>query len=179
MIRRISFYDVLSLDEFSGLTQFDLLKRSMDYKVAPYLFKMGADVDQTILVQACRHRTLDGEDKLGYTYVAMERTDKNWLDSPFSTMAARVHSQTDKELSSDMLKMSKEGMDFSRFKQMALAAATKAELALARERREEFIPVETYGDDLSEISALQTILAHVRGGLHPDEDMVNPPKGVL
>lgn len=178
MIKRVSFSDVLSLAAFKGCNHFDLLPRKMDSEVAPYLFKMGINIDTQVLVQACRHRTLEGKEHLGYTYVGMERTDKQWLDSRFSTMSARIASQTDKELASDMIKASRQGFNYEQFKKMALLAATPEELRLARERREPLVPLDSYEKDLAAIKALQSVQEAVRGPLHPDEDMINPPQGV-
>lgn len=179
MIRSISFQDVLSLEAFQGLSQFDLLPRKMDSDIAPYLYKMGANIDTQVLVQACKHRGVDGQERMGYRYCAMERTDKQWLDSKFGSMSARIASQKDKELSSDMIRMSVQGMDYNAFKKMALMAATPEELRMAREKRVPEPPVESYEDDLATMKALQTIQIAARGPLHPDEDMINPPQGVL
>lgn len=179
MIKRVSFFDVTSLPAFQGMSHFDLLPRKMDSEVMPYLFKMGINIDTQVLVQPCRHRTFEGKEVLGYAYVGMERTDKQWLDSRFSTMSARIASQKDKELASDMLKASKEGVDYSSFVKMALMAATSDELKLAKERREPLIPVDTYEDDLATMKSLKLVQEAARGLLHPDEDMINPPQGVL
>ena len=179
MIKRVSFYDVLSIPAFHGMSHFDLLPRKMDSEVLPYLFKMGINIDTQVLVQPCRHRTLEGKEALGYTYVGMERTDKQWLDSKFSTMSARIASQKDKELASDMLKSSREGVDYSSFVKMALMAATSDELKQAKERRESIVPLDTYDDDLSIMKSLKLVQESARGYLHPDEDMINPPQGVL
>lgn len=179
MIKSISFYDVLDIPRFEGLTQEDLLSLKMDKEVMPYLYRMGANIDTQVLIQACRHRCLDNSSVMGYRYCAMERTDKQWLDSRFGSMTARIHSQKDKELSSDMLKMSKEGMDWNSFKRMALMAASDKELELVRERRVVDDFVDTYEDDTAAMKALQKLQISIRGWLHPDEDMINPPKGIL
>ena len=179
MIRSISFTDVLQLEPFVAMNQFDLLPRKKDSDVMPYLFRMGCNIDTQVLVQACRHNTSMGKSVMGYRYCAMERTDKEWLDSKFGSMSARIFSQKDKELASDMVKASKEGQDWSGFKRMALMAATPEELAQARERRIPESPVETYEDDLNYMRLLQKIQIEARGYLHPDEDMINPPEGVL
>lgn len=179
MIRSISFQDVLSLVPFQGMSQSDLLSRKMDSEVAPYLYKMGINIDTQFLVQACLHRNLAGEKVLGYRYCGMERTDKEWIDSKFGSMGARINSQKDKELSSDMIRMSRQGFNYEQFKKMALMAATPEELRQARERREPLIPVETYEDDLATMKSLQVFQIAARGPLHPEEDMINPPQGVL
>lgn len=179
MIQGISFYDVLTIPEFSGLKMFDLLPTQMDSKVAPYLYKLGIDVNHVVLIQACKHRRDNGEVVLGYRYVGRERTDKSWLNCIHSSMAARIDSQKDKHLAADMLKMSKEGQDWRSFKAMAIAVAADAgELEYVQKHGfEEEKPEPTYKEDLSEIQTLMELQRAVRGGLHPDENTLNPPKG--
>ena len=179
MIRGISFYDVLSIPEFSHMKHFDLLPTTMDSKVSPYLFKLGIDTSHVILIQACKHRKDDGQVVLGYRYVGRERTDKPWLNCVHSTMAARIDSQKDKHLAAEMLRMSKEGQDWRSFKAMAIASA-KAEDITAAQRHglEEEKPEPSYREDISEIQSLMEVQRAVRGYIHPDEDTLNPPKGI-
>ena len=182
MIQGISFYDVLTIPEFCHLHMVDLLPNEMDARVAPYLYKLGVDVNHVVLIQACKHRRDSGEIVTGYRYVGRERTDKTWLDCIHSSMAARVDSQKDKHLAADMLLMSKEGQDWRSFKQMAIAAAADINGALDYVQKhgfEEEKPEPTWRDDLEQIRVLQALQKQVRGYLHPDEDTLNPPKGIL
>jgi len=169
MLVYFSFYDVLKIKEIAAVADnpFDLLPREVDNLVAPYLFKLGGFIDNGLKIQACVHRTIDLKVVTGYRYVCTERYDKEWRNNKNFSMSARINSQTDTELASDMVRISVEGMGESGFRAMAMASMGK-EGATRNTRKDES---ETWEEDRSTIVALQEIQKGVRGYLHPDEDV--------
>lgn len=169
MLVYFSFYDVLKIPEIAAIADnpFDLLQPKMDDIVAPYLFKLGAFVDHGLKIQACVHRTLDLKVVTGYRYVCTERYDNEWKANRNFSMSARINSQTDNELASDMVRSSAEGMGESGFRAMCMANY-KAEGTTRSMKKDES---ETWEEDRSTIAALQDIQKGIRGYLHPDEDV--------
>lgn len=167
MLVRFSFIDILRIPEFSHLNQFDLLKHEMDSVVAPYLFHLGANIDKGIRVQACIHRSVDLSVLLGYTYVCLERSDKEWLADPRCSMSARIHNQPDRELQNDMVRMSVQSSGERGFKEMCVAAIGKDGTTRSMKKDES----DTWQDDLNTLRILRDIQKEVRGYLHPDDDI--------
>lgn len=169
MLVYFSFLDILKIKEISAIaeSQFDLLQPKMDNIVAPYIFKLGGFVDNGLKIQACVHRTIDLKIVTGYRYVCTERYDKEWKANRNFSMSARINSQTDNELASDMVRSSAEGMGESGFRAMCMASF-KAEGTTRSVKKDES---ETWEEDRSTIAALQDIQKGIRGFLHPDEDV--------
>ena len=169
MIKRISFLDILLLEPFKDKTIFDLLHPSMDHVVAPYCFLLGADIDKPVVVQACKHRRLNGDIATSYCYVYYERMDKEWIDGPYSTMSARIERNKDLSLKIELCSMCEEvpseaasssGIMFDNIEQK-------------RTRRKEILDLEPDAEAVSNtISALQAIQIDVRGPLIVDELMM-------
>lgn len=168
MLVRFSFYDIVKIPEFSDCTVFDLLPREMDSVVAPWLFLLGYDIDKGIRIQASKHRTVNKKDVVGYSYVGLERNDKEWLSNKNCSMSARIHSQKDPHLASDMVKMSMEGTTESKFIAMCIGAGGKDGTTRVVKSDED----ENWQENLSVIRALRDIQKSVRGVLHPDEDIL-------
>ncbi len=162
MILGVSFKDVISIPAFADLTQFDLLKPKMDAQTAPYLFKLGMNIDKPVIVQACKHRTLDKQSIIGYRYCGHERTDKEWLNNSRCTMSARIASQRDPYLGAEMARMSAEGLGVSSYKTI-------------EDKEEAGAKNEIYEDDWQEsrsmMKSLAAIQVSVRGPLTNDENM--------
>jgi len=170
MIVAYSFRDVLRIPEFKGLNQFDLLDPKMDGKVQPYLFSLGGDTNRTTSIQACKHRSTETKQALvGYRYACHERMDKAWTDTRQCSMSARIHSQVDKELASDMIKMCQEGVNWESFEKYAIAVETKK--AKGKLVIEDVEAEEDYYSDLEEMAILRDIQMSIRGSLSADEDM--------
>ena len=167
MLVYFSFNDVLKIPEIAEIANntFDLLPRKMDSVVAPYLWKLGADIDKGIRIQPCVHRTINLEVVTNYRYVCLERSDKEWLSNRNCSMSARIHSQTDNELASDMVRMSMEGTSEGKF--IAMCAAVAGESGTTLNVKEDWS--ETYEEDKDMIHALQKIQEDIRGKLHSDE----------
>lgn len=119
-IRRVSFHDVVKLQEFSHLRPIDLLHPKMDGDVFPFLFKLGGDIDKPVSVQACKHRDIDGNMQLGYCYVLYERVDADWLASGHASVEARIAACKDPHLAADLYVCSKQGIGESGFKAMCV-----------------------------------------------------------
>lgn len=170
MLAYFSFVDILKIPEINAIakTPFDLLPRSMDSVVAPYLFKLGMDIDKGIRVQCCVHRTIDLQRVISYRYVGLERSDKEWLANRNCSMSARIHSQTDNELASDMVRMSMEGTSEGKF--IAMCASVAGADGTTRSVKETFS--ETWEEDYIIMQALRDIQKQVRGYLHADEDVI-------
>jgi hypothetical protein len=175
MMKRVSFSDVLHLHPFKGMNQFDLLPPKMDSNTFPYLFKMGVDIDKPVHVQGCLHRNLEGYQVMGYSYIGLERQDKPWLNSRHSSLQARIAAQKDTELRADMINASREGLDWAAFKKMAVMSAGKDGTTSHTGPLE---PEETYEEDIATMTTLRSLQITIRGPLHPDEDMINPPQGI-
>lgn len=171
MIIGVSFLDVLELPQFYGLTQFELLKPQYDSDVLPHLFHLGCNIDRPFVVQACKHKRLNGEVVIGYRYCFYERTDNDWLNSNRCTMSARIASQVDKHLAADMVKMSAEGMGWSGYKNMVLAAVGKNKDGMTSNIRD-LEPIEDYEASFEIMKALASIQEQVRGALIADENML-------
>ena len=170
MLVYFSFYDVLKIKEIAEVcdNQFDLLKREMDNVVAPYLFRLGGFIDSGLKIQACKHRTMDLQVVTGYRYVLTERYDAEWKANKNFSMSARINSQNDNELASDMVRSSAEGMGEKGFKRMCEGAIGKEGTTRTVVKKDES---ETWEEDRSTIAALQDIQKEIRGFLHPDEDI--------
>lgn len=167
MLVGFSFYDILKIKEFEGLSQFDLLKREMDDVVAPYLFRIGGNIDKGIKIQACVHRTVDLQTVTGYRYVLLERNDKEWLANRNCSMSARIHAQTDPELASDMVRMSMQGTSESKFIEMCAKVAGKDGTVGSMKKDED----ENWEENRSTMLALRSIQKDIRGYIHVDEDL--------
>ena len=167
MLVYFSFYDVLKIKEIAEVcdNQFDLLPRSMDNVVAPYLYVLGMDIDKGIRVQCCAHRTIALERVISYRYAGLERSDKEWLANRNCSMSARIHSQKDNELASDMVRMSMEGTSEGKF--IAMCAAVSGDSGTTKSLKDKWS--ETYEEDSNTIKILQDIQRDVRGSLHTDE----------
>jgi len=176
MMKRISFHDVLSLHPFNKMNQFDLLPTKMDTDTFPYLFKMGMDIDKPVHVQGCLHRNHEGSPVMGYSYIGLERQDKPWLNCRFSTLEARIAAQKDTELRADMINASREGLDWAAFKKMAVMSAGKDGTT---SHTGPTVPEESYEEDIATMTTLRSLQIAIRGPLHPDEDMINVPQGVV
>lgn len=172
-IATCSFVDVLSLPEFEGMDQFDLLPLKMDKVVGEFLRDtIGADVDKQCVVQACRHRTLAGEEVIGYRYVYPARKDRLWTRSKRAPLQHRIAAVGDPHLQADMVVMSKEGFPEAVWLEMCAKAAAAAS-PKERANRKYVSPseiVETYKDDSETLKALKHIQKEVRGYLLPDEE---------
>lgn len=166
MILGVSFSDVRDLPEFKGLSEFDLLPREMDSKVLPLLYHHGADIDKPYLVQACKHRNLRRQIVVGYRYCFMERMDRDWLAGPRASMAARIESQSDPYLKTDMIRMSQEGMSPNQYRAMVVSAT-------GQEGTTKTV-AESYENDMEDVqkvlASLSLIQEQVRGKLNYDED---------
>ena len=172
MLVSFSFYDVLKIPDIARVAsnQFELLKREMDSVVAPYLFILGGNIDSGIKIQACKHRTSDLKDVVGYRYVLLERADKEWMSSPYCSMDARIHAQKDPELASDMVRMSAQGGNDSSFRAMCVGAMGKEGTTRNLKNDES----ETWQEDLQHIIVLQEIQKEVRSYMHQDEYTIEP-----
>jgi hypothetical protein len=171
MIVGYSFKDVLRIPTFQGLTQFDLLQPKMDSEVLPHLFHVGADIDRPFSIQACKHRTtLSKVPVVGYRYAFFERMDWEWTRSKYCSMAALIHSQTDKTLAADMVMMSKEGLDWTTFEKHAIALERKKNGGVLE--IEEVESEDSYSEDVQMMKSLRDVQLSVRGGLSADEDMI-------
>jgi len=167
MLVRFSFYDVIKIPEFSSYSMFDMLNPKMDNLISPFLWKLGADVDKGIRVQAVRHRTIDLKSIVGYSYVCLERSDKEWLANRNCSMSAFIHNQTDEELKSSLIRMSMEGSTEGKFIANCMATYGKED-SPANIRKE---TCDTMELDISTMLTLREKQKEVRGYLHPDEDM--------
>lgn len=169
MLAYFSFVDVLNIPEIKEIASnpFDLLPRKMDNVVAPYLWKLGMDVDRGIKVQACRHRIVDLKPVVSYRYVGLERSDKEWLANRNCSMSARIQAQEDKEVASDMVRMSLEGIGEKGFRSMCEKASGQEGTTRTIKKEEE----DDWQDNVSVMRALRDIQIAVRGNLHPDEEM--------
>lgn len=156
----VSFTDVLKIEKFSNLSQFDLLYPKHDSEVAPYLFHAGCDIDKAPFVQACRHRNFQGESVIGYRYLYPERRDREWVKSGRCSLSSRITFQEDMELRSDMIKMSRQGFKWPNFKPGTDDKLSKQDKA-------------SFANDLQTMTSLKEIQERVRGPLHPEEDMLN------
>lgn len=170
MLVSFSFYDVLKIPEIAAIadSQFDLLPHSMDSVVAPWLFVLGYDIDKGIKIQACQHRTVDLKTVCGFRYVGLERNDKEWLANKNCSMSARIHSQEDPHLASDMVRMSLQGTTESKFIAMCVGAGGKDGTTRVVKSDED----ENWQENLSVIRALRDIQKNVRGYIHVDEDIL-------
>ncbi len=169
MLVRFSFYDMIKIPEFSCYTAFELLDRRMDAQVAPFLWKLGANVDKGIRIQASRHRTVDLQSVVGYSYVCLERSDGEWLKDKNCSMSSRIHSQKDNELASDMVRMSMQGTSESKFIAMCIGAGGSEGTTRVVKKDEE----PSWQDDLALMRTLRDIQKDVRGFIHPDEQMID------
>ena len=169
MLVSFSFHDVLRIPEIAAIAdnQFDLLKHEMDSVVAPYLFKIGMNIDRGIRIQACVHRTVDLQTVCGYRYVGLERNDKEWLSNRNCSMSARIHSQEDPYLANDMVRMSMQGTSESKFIEMcAMASGMEGTVRTIKK-----IEVDDWQDNATTMRTLMEIQRSVRTYIHPDENM--------
>jgi len=170
MIVAYSFRDVLRIPEFKGLNQFDLLQTNMDSKVQPYLFSLGADTNRTMSIQGCKHRSSESKQAIvGYRYAFHERMDKEWTSTRQCSLSARIHSQVDKDLAAEMVRMSQESVNWESFEKYAIAVETKK--AKGKLVIEDVEAEEDYYSDLEEMAILRDIQMSIRGSLSADEDM--------
>ena len=169
MLVSFSFYDVLRIPEIAAIaeTQFDLLPHHMDSIVAPYLFRLGGDIDRGLKIQACRHRMINLQSVVGFRYVMLERSDKEWLKDRNCSMSARIHSQEDPYLASDMVRMSMEGTSEGKFIAMCAACIGKDGTVGVVKKEES----EDWQEDVSMMRTLMEIQRSVRTYIHPDENM--------
>jgi len=159
MTNAVSAVDILKIPEFSHMSVFDLIDPKNDSKVAPYLYPVGCNVDVTPTIQACKHRTFDGDIVLNYRYVYPERKDREWTKNAGCSLRSRIDAQDDTELRSDMFKMSREGFNWPKFK--IKDELLKGEIC------------EDLSESLSLMKALQDVQIQIRGPLGIDEDMFN------
>jgi hypothetical protein len=139
------------------------------------LYHLGANIDKPYLVQACRHRNLRKQLVIGYRYCFMERTDREWLSNPRSTMAARIESQTDPYLKTDMIRMSAEGMSPNQYKMM-VEQATGQEGTTKVTTDSSEVDWEETRELLKTLSRIQE---RIRGKLNYDEDLQSISSYVL
>ena len=123
MMKRISFQSVLKIDRFSHLNEIGLLPREMDKEVEDVLWTLGLDFQRGLYVQPCKHRDLDGNIQIGYTYMGYERTDGGWLGSKYASLDAHIESNKDSDLKGELYRMSRQGVGKSGFDNMCLRAA--------------------------------------------------------
>lgn len=166
-ISRISFEDVITIEEFSGLAPRDLLSPEMDSKVSPYLFKLGMDVSKPFIVQPCKHRRMNGKVVLNWCYVGMERTDKEWLNCVYSSLEARITAQHDSYLRADMINASTEGMSWGAYQAMVTGAIGKEGMTCREVDDDE----DDYKESLAMIQAMEALQLSVRGPLTVDEEV--------
>lgn len=151
MIKLFSVYDILSLPQFSHHSQFTLVEKENDSAIGEALFPVGLDNNKDIEVFACKHRRVDGSMAVGYVYSGFERKDKEWMDSPYCSMDARIDAQKDGDLKAELIRLSHTS-GIMQFKE--------DETAITKYMRE--ITVETYEEDRSIINALNDILENIR-----------------
>jgi len=113
----ISFRDILKISNFKGMTEFDLLAPTMDYKVAPFLYQLGIDTNYPFQIDACNHRSLDNTAQIGYRYVGDIRIDKAFRSSPFFGIQERLigAARTDMSLVVELCKLSSGTVNYSAF----------------------------------------------------------------
>ena len=150
MIKMFSAEDILELPEFVGLTVFDLINPANDKVIADMLYKVGVDNSKDVEVYPCRHRRLGGKETVNYAYVFWERTDREWLQSPYSSMSARIESQTDGDLKAEMIALSHDSAAM-KFKDQALDVSGMR-----------CLQVETYEEDKALIKSLKQVMKQLR-----------------
>lgn len=173
-MRYASFTDLLLVPKLKDYTYFDLLKKDLEGEIFPYLFEFGIDTNKKIVVQACQHRNLQNKVVVNYRFMGYERIDKQWIDSPYSSMIGRIGAQSDQDLALDMRNMSAEGMSFSDFSLMALEEVSKRK---AKKYEDLLDYSKEYGEEcldiLKQMKTLQEIQISVRGPLDEEEDLIN------
>lgn len=154
MIKSISFKDILSLEGFEEFkNEFALLPYEVDEKVFPILWQLGIDTNRGIAIQACKHRTADGDIHLGYRYAGFERSDKQWRDSGYMSVEAVIENANDEGLTEILCEMSKR-ID-------TLNGLRDIDFTGCDDLTGQWIEPD-YEVSLSEIEALNSVLMHVR-----------------
>jgi len=99
MSKRVSMSDILAIDEFKGLKEFDLLPVEMDNKVLPYLHMLGINKLLGYEVIADQHRNLQNKIVVGYSYIGEMRTCEEFKNSPFCSLEDRIIMTGSKDIS--------------------------------------------------------------------------------
>ena len=150
MIKMFSAEDILELPEFMGFTVFDLIHPVHDKIIGEMLYKVGADNSKEVEVFPCRHRRLNGQETVNYVYVFYERVDREWLQSPYSSMSARIESQNDGDLKAEMIALSHDSAAM-KFKDQSLDVSGMR-----------CLQVETYEEDKALIKSLKQVMKQLR-----------------
>lgn len=98
-LKQISYRDILTIPEFKGIREIDLLHPSMDEKVKQYLWEMGIDTRLPIGVTANLHRDLNNKVGVGYLYCGEMRRDREYINSPWCSLVERVSIAYSKDFS--------------------------------------------------------------------------------
>ena len=83
--RNVSLSDLIQFKEYDGSIE----SRNK------LLYKLGCDITQEIEVMNCQHRNLQGDVVHCEYYLACERTDRQWVNSPSSSLEAVLSSSDD------------------------------------------------------------------------------------
>lgn len=83
--RNVSLSDLIQFKEYDGSIE----SRNK------LLYKLGCDITQEIEVLNCQHRSLAGHVVTCEYYLCAERRDKNWVNSPYSSLEVVLSSSDD------------------------------------------------------------------------------------
>lgn len=109
-IKRVSYTDVIKIPRFKEMTQEQFISKETDEELRPFLHELGINLNREVEYQFNKHRNLDGEAVMDFSVTGYERTDIGWLNSKYASIEARINSQKDDELRSDMIRASQEGI---------------------------------------------------------------------
>lgn len=159
-VRRVSFHDLKKLPHFFKMSSLEILSPDNDDKLRDVLWELGVDTNRVYNYSACKHRTFDGEVVIDFSIVGDERTDKQWLNSKYSTMQALIASQKDNELKSDLIRASSEGVGEKDLLSYAQNTLTKERVRNSRQGME-------FDEDWKQtevmLEAMKRIIKEVRG----------------
>lgn len=169
-MKTISSTDLLLIPELSHLRMIDVIDPKNDALIAPFLEKLGFDLEYPIEYMARQHRNLQGQVVIAYMIAGEIQCNKSFLSSAFATVEDRIIAAgyRDLGLAKDMSASLSTNNDYD----SGVPEAFPPDLANPNEQ-----------DILEKINLLEDLLTQVRGsqyklngGLKTMEDYHNPEK---
>jgi len=151
-MKTVSVSDLLTLPEFQGMNEVQLIHPSNDRKVVPYLYVIGLDYKKGYEVVAYKHRNQQNKVVVGYLYSGECRLDDEYRSGSMCSSIDRVimSSKKDFSLTKELATLMGGGLHYGKF-----------DTEENENDGTQYLAVGLYEDDYEEVSGILKTLRQV------------------